>query len=268
MYTELLKAAPKHLLGKRGTSQEPICEREKRLMQLRVEAYNQRIGTLTGYDCPKCRNRGNYAKIVNGEEVIVRCECREIRDAMNRIIESGLKDMLNRYSFENYQAEQPWQGKIKRGAQKYAENPSGWFYLGGTVGCGKTHICTAICDRLMEQKIPVLYMLWREKATELKALVNEPEYEKKILRYKTADCLYIDDFLKAGREKVTDADLNLAFEILNARYNNESLLTILSSERSIEDIMNLDAAIGSRIYQRSKENYYYVSGQDKNWRLK
>lgn len=263
-----MKSAPKHLTRKIGTSQETICEREKKLMQLRVDAYNQKAGTLTGYDCPKCLNRGNYAKIVNGEEVIVQCSCREVRSAMNRIAESGLKDMLNRYSFDSYQTDAAWQEKIKHGAWKYAEHPAGWFYLGGTVGCGKTHICTAICESLMEREIPVVYMLWRDKATELKALVNEPEYEKRMRHYKTAHCLYIDDFLKAGREKVTDADLNLAFEIINARYNNESLITILSSERSIEDIMSLDTAVGSRIYQRCKGNYFFVSGQDKNWRLK
>ena len=74
--------------------------------------------------------------------------------------------------------------------------------------------------------------------------------------------LYIDDFFKGS---VSDADINLAFELLNDRYNSKRM-TILSSERSVEDILELDEAIGSRIYERSKG--FYARLPAKNWRLR
>ena len=47
------------------------------------------------------------------------------------------------------------------------------------------------------------------------------------------------------------SDINIAFEILNARYNNPNLITILSSEKLLREIMGIDEAIGSRIFQRA-----------------
>ena len=65
----------------------------------------------------------------------------------------------------------------------------------------------------------VRYMIWTEEATKLKALKTDDEgYEREINKWKTAEVLYIDDFLKGG---VTDADKNIAFDLLNARYINQ-----------------------------------------------
>lgn len=47
-------------------------------------------------------------------------------------------------------------------------------------------------------------------------------------------------------------DLNLAFELINHRYGNRNLITIISCEHFIDDLMSFDEAIASRIYQRSK----------------
>ena len=71
-----------------------------------------------------------------------------------------------------------------------------------------------------------------------------------------------------GKIKPSPADLNLAFEIINHRYVNRELVTIFSSEKSIDEIMDLDEAVGSRIYQRTKGNYLYISPDSKkNYRM-
>ena len=70
--------------------------------------------------------------------------------------------------------------------------------------------------------------------------------------------LYIDDLFKIGKgqdgrkQRPTSADVNLAFEILNYRYNKPTCITIISSELYAEDILDIDEAIGSRIYERAK----------------
>jgi DNA replication protein DnaC len=80
---------------------------------------------------------------------------------------------------------------------------------------------------------------------------------------KTFPVLYIDDFLKGG---ITDADIRLAFELLNYRYNNSSLLTIISSEVDLKNIFDADEALAGRIYERAKGNIYRTPNED--WRLK
>jgi DNA replication protein DnaC len=140
-------------------------------------------------------------------------------------------------------------------AKEYVGEPKGWFYMGGQVGCGKTHICTSIVRELIEAGNEARYMLWREVSTKLKACVNNPEeYAGIIEPLKTVKVLYIDDFWKTNTDKPTTADANLAFEILNARYNRKDLITIISSEYYLCELADIDEAVGSRIYERAKEN--------------
>lgn len=75
----------------------------------------------------------------------------------------------------------------------------------------------------------------------------------------------VDDFLKGN---VTEADRNIAFEILNARYIKPECATIISSERTIGQILDWDEAIGSRIAERAKGFTMSVTGSGKNWRLR
>ena len=114
-------------------------------------------------------------------------------------------------------------------------------------------------------------MLWRDEIVGLKASVTDAEaYEKRISELKNAPVLYIDDFLKVEKGKMpTPADINIAFELLNYRYNNPDLLTIISSELLTTDIIKIDEAVGSRIYEKSK-NYQININPDinKNYRLR
>ena len=79
-------------------------------------------------------------------------------------------------------------------------------------------------------------MLWRDIAVKLKSVVNDfNEYERLISPLKNADVLYIDDFFKTGKDRVgntmrpTEADCNLAFEIINYRYNQRGINAIIST---------------------------------------
>lgn len=216
------------------------------------------------YKCEKCQDTGHIIHR-NGFEISVEdCECAIRRRNEMRIERSGLKDLMKSYTFDSYRAENEKTAAIKASAESYISSDGGkWFVITGRPGSGKTHICTAIVGELIKNGIDCRYMLWRDAARELKALVTDAEsYREKMDAYKRADVLYIDDFLKGGN--VSDADLNIAFELLNTRYNQNSK-TLISGERSIEEIMSLDEAIGSRIYERSKG--YLIQTATENWRL-
>lgn len=232
----------------------------------RAAMYNSQPGDLEGPDCPECLNRGNIA-VVQGIYVVFRqCGCMGVRRSLKAIEKSGLKDSLAFYDFENFHTPELWQKEARAAAEDFAKNKMGWFLMAGAVGCGKTHLCTAICKKLLEEGVPVRYMRWRDDSVRLKASVNEPDYQGMIAPWKKAKALYIDDLFKGGG--VTAGDINLAFEILNARYLSKELITIISTEKTVEDLLGVDEAIGSRIYERSKGHYVKVAGKGKNWRLR
>ena len=231
---------------------------------------NEEPGDLVGYDCPKCLNRGYIAALDEKDMVFHReCECMVHRRNLARLKRSGLEDAVKRYTFDTWQSPERWQEKAKALAEKYTEDRRGWFLAAGRVGSGKTHLCTAICAKLLADGVNVQYMLWRDVAVQAKAVVNDDEaYSAIVAPLKRVKTLYIDDLFKTGKGQAPSVgDVNLAFEILNNRYNDSSKLTIISTERSMEDLLDIDAAVGSRIYERSKG--FRLDFSDKpNWRLR
>ena len=231
---------------------------------LKADAMNKERGNLTGYDCPLCLNKGYIVKVKDHTVVTVECECMTKRRNLKKLEESGLKEIIETYRFDNYETLKPWQRNAKKKAQDFVEKENGWFVICGTPGTGKTHLCTAICGAFLEKNKAVRYMVWREDAPKLKACVNErDQYEKMMNELKSADVLYIDDFWKGS---VTDADINLSFELLNSRYNNRSKITIISGEKSIEQMLDIDQAVGSKIYELSKG--FVILTPEENYRLR
>lgn len=231
---------------------------------MKAEAVNRMVGDLGELDCQLCRNKG-YIAVKNGDGIVTHeCACVAKRRVLKRIRQSGMGDMLAMFTFENYATPKQWQKDVKNMAIEYITDGFGkWFIIVGESGTGKTHLCTAMCSELIEAGKHVRYMLWRQEAPRLKALVyDRTKYEQEMRNYMRADVLYIDDFFKGA---VTDADLNLAFELLNARYNAPRTQTIISSEKSIEELLDIDEAIGSRIYERSKG--FSFRAPNENWRL-
>lgn len=250
--------------------------------QFKVDGLNDTVGSRNeedGYNCDFCKNKGIVFKVVeydNGSfsHVAADCKCAEIRKSIMRMKRSGLKDIINDYKFDKFIANEPWQKTIKSAAMEYAKNPDGWFFLGGQSGAGKTHLCTAICREFLLAGRSVQYMLWRDDITRIKAAVTDSEeYSKLIDKFKRADVLYIDDLFKTGKApdgtslKITGADINVAFEIINFRYNNPALVTILSSELSEDDLVDIDEAIGGRIYERAKA-FSIAKDRHKNYRIR
>lgn len=229
----------------------------------RAAIVNSITGDLGELDCPKCKNRGWIAYNDGDGVVYERCDCMPKRRALRGIRESGLSALLEDYRLDNYETPEPWQESALAKARQYAEDPGkSWFYIYGSPGTGKSHLCTGICGALLESGHDVRYMLWRDVSRELKAVVNDTAFNELAAPYKRCAVLYIDDFLKGG---MGDADKRLAFELLNSRYNSRRP-TLISSELSIDAVLDWDEAIGSRIYERAKGYVIHANGQ--NWRLR
>lgn len=228
-----------------------------------------------GYDCPLCLNRGNimrYADTGDGvNEWCEPCACMKVRRSILRMRASGLEKSIREQTFRTFEAREPWQQAMVDSARKYlAEGVEDgrWLYVGGQVGCGKTHICTAIAGKLLLQR-PVMYVVWPQISKKIKALsMDAEEYEREVGRLQRIEVLYIDDLFKpvpderTGEKKApTGADIRIAFEILNYRYINR-LPTILSSEWHLAELADMDDATASRIAERCGE-YAIAIGRDR-----
>ena len=241
--------------------------------ELKVKKFNSETGNLKHLDCPKCKNKGFIAKLdENGLFAVDQCECYKVRNSITKMKKSGLEDLLKEYTFDKYEAKEDWQKDIKQKALAFLDdNYKKWFYIGGQVASGKTFICTAIVDEFLKRDKQAIYMLWRDEIVQLKANVTDyNEYGGRMDELKNAEVLYIDDFFKTEKGKApTPADVNIAFELLNYRYNKYDLITIISSEIMIKDLLYIDEAVGSRIYQRAKEYQVNIAPDiKKNYRLR
>lgn len=241
--------------------------------QRQLELMNSQKIESDLYNCPTCGNKGViFRRTESGEIVATPCKCRKTRESIRLMKRSGLEQSIRGQTFESYHAAEPWQRNILDKARSYADHPEGWFFIGGQVGCGKTHLCTAIVRQLLLEGRSAKYFPWREVSW-LKGLHGN-DLTEALDALKNVSVLYLDDFFKGGtmaadgKIKPSAADLNIAFEIINHRYINRDLITIFSSEKSIDEIMDLDEAVGSRIYQRTKGNYLYISPDSKkNYRM-
>jgi DNA replication protein DnaC len=226
---------------------EPVSADEWELKQIEWE--NSRHGSLDGYDCTECLNRGYIAVLKDIGKVASVCKCMEVRKSLRNIEKSGLKLLMDKYTLDTFTTNEPWQKSLKDKAVEYIEYPDEkWFAIFGQTGCGKTHICTAIAGEFLRKSIPVYYMLWNTKIKSLRATVNDgEEHENEVRRLQTIEVLYIDDMFKCKQgAEPSDSDVRLAFEILNARYNAR-LKTLISSEYTIERLVEIDSAIAGRI---------------------
>ena len=128
---------------------------------------------------------------------------------------------------------------------------------------------------MLSEKRTARYMLWVRDSARLKMMVNDEAYEPALDDFRKVEVLYIDDFFKItkdgyGKETLpTSADIRLAYEIINYRYQHSELITIISSERFINEIEEIDSAVGSRIYEMSKGNVLNIAREkNRNYRLK
>ncbi len=225
------------------------------------------------YECPKCKDTGFiYQKDELGYEVARRCECFAIRKARNMMKRSGISVEFQKKTFDNFKTRSnPQLSNAKSKAMQYVKNFAQMEHerhnsimFCGQVGAGKTHLGTAICGELMNGGVAVIYMAYRNAVTKIKQnIIDEEVYNRELNQYTSARVLYIDDLLKG---KLTETDINIMYEIVNYRYMN-NMPIIVSSEKSPNDLLIFDEAIGSRLIEMCRGNIIHLQGKELNYRL-
>lgn len=227
------------------------------------------------YHCEICHDREWFFYEVDGYEYARPCACRKIRKSLENAEKSGFGELLTLYTFDRFSTELEFQKDLYDKAQEYLKEEGGkWFTVLGKSGSGKSMICTAICGELLKQGHEVMFVSWLEESRKLKSHINDVEYESIIEPIKNAEVLYIDDFFKSDNNTPpTNADIKLANEILNYRYNkarmeNKGFKTIISSERTLQQLISYDEATAGRIVECSDKYIKILGNNAVNYRLR
>lgn len=232
---------------------------------------NLRRGWCKSCTCSSCRN-GTITRRENGMIFSRPCRCMTIAYSRHLLEACGLDKLAERCTFSSYVPREDWQRGIKEKALEYAAN---WrrssFFISGPTGCGKTHVCTAICNAAVLEGASLRYFRWIEDGTRLKGLITDAAaYKREIDALAGCDLLYIDDIFKT---ECSSADLRLAYEVINSRYIAGKPV-VISSERSLPYIGGLKGkdgeAIAGRIFEMCQKGRFClaIAGDGKNQRLR
>lgn len=230
--------------------------------------------TENTYKCRKCRDTEFIFKTnERGQEYAVRCECFERNQALRFLKNSGIseEDATKGFgSFETFNETGLVTAKAKaldyfKSFETMQNNRINSLLLCGASGRGKTTLGMAVANNLIKKCIYVRYMPYREEVTQLKQeITDDRAYKEHIHKLKTARVLFIDDLLKG---KVTESDVNIVYEIINARYLAK-LPTIISTELMPNELMDFDEAIGGRIMEMCKGYVVPFDKSIQNYRLR
>lgn len=221
------------------------------------------------YKCDKCRD---MLFIIQDDGTAKECECRSLRIAEEKLKASGVSEEFRKKTFDNFNYERSievMEAFMK--AKSYSKNfekirvtrKNSVMFI-GQVGSGKTHLAIAISNVLLDKGIGVIYMPYRDSITNLKQSITDSEnFQREISKYKNAQVLLIDDLFKGA---ITKSDINIMYEIVNYRYF-KNLPVIVTSEKTIDDLIEIDEAIGSRLYEMSKDYVAELQGDKLNYRI-
>ena len=105
-------------------------------------------------------------------------------------------------------------------------------------------------------------MTYRDVMTYVKQNIIDKEiYEKIVGKYKNVRVLLIDDLFKVS---ISKSDVNIMFDIVNFRYFN-NLSIIISCEMGIDQTLDVDEAVDSRSYERSKGYLIYPNNLNRHF---
>jgi DNA replication protein DnaC len=248
-----------------------------------MEELKQREMTLPkereSHHCNVCQDQGYIYKVDGLYEIAIKCKCQTLKEAKQRLEKSGLGELLETKSLDNYETTTAYQKHIKEIATKYIEEyKNGNRYslaLLGQSGVGKTHIMSAVSRELLDAGVEVKYHIADDIIQRLQSnKYDEQNYQLEFGKIVKAEILYIDDLFKSSitnyykQENIKIADLKVIFEIINYRYNKKMPI-LLNSEIHFERFSDIDQAIIGRINEMCNYKYLVSIKPDinKNYRL-
>lgn len=200
------------------------------------------------WDCPHCEDRGYLSPGI-------KCSCLLQEEIREHFQWSGLASEQENQTFQSFSLD--WYDDKKRYAnilevcQDFAEGiarreSAANLVLTGDVGTGKTHLCSAIANYVLESGKTVIYI----RISRLLDLIREFKFNLNFekmwnLQYlERVDLLIIDDL---GTETITDFSKEQLLSILDERINNHRPWVISTNLSTNEIGQHYEDRISDRI---------------------
>ena len=183
-----------------------------------------------------------------------------------RLFSLSRLDELKEYTFDNFNP----QGRVGIGGQQrqsleraftqaeaYADVLSGWLFLKGGYGCGKTHLAAAIANAAVEAGVPTLFLTVPDLLDQLRYAYGSEDvtFEDRFEQVRTAPLLVLDDF---GTQSATAWAREKLFQILNYRYINQ-VPTVITTNLMLEEI---EGRMRSRLSDPELVSYVQILAPD------
>ncbi len=212
---------------------------------------------------PDLDEEGHQKKWPNGTpkfiEILKDCQCAKKRQADHLMKFSEITPKFRKMTFSSFKLEgkhelihEAYQCAVDyyKDFDRIKNNRCNSISLLGQPGTGKTHLLTALANNLIQKKqISVLYFPFVEGFNDLKD--DFTLLEEKITKMKRVGVLFIDDLFK-GRDYPTPFQLEQMFGVINYRYLNY-LPIMISSEKTVDELIEVDEALGTRIFQMCQD---------------
>ncbi len=159
-------------------------------------------------------------------------------------------------TLDNYRADLPGQQAALRVAREYAEHFDDCLASGrslvfcGTAGTGKTHLAVGIAKRVIDMGKSATFTtamdaIRRVRETYRKG--SEKTERQVIEEFALADLTIIDE---VGSQLGTDAEKVTLFDLINARYERERPMIVMSNLT----LKEVEQYMGTRAFDRLREN--------------
>ena len=239
---------------------QALCEKRRALL---VSLGYGADYTEPQYTCKRCSDTGYVDTQM--------CTC--LREALIRenFRTSGMGDLLERQSFENFDLERYKKDgedvyrRVKlnfSAAKAFAESfreKRGNLFLVGTTGAGKTHLTTAIARAVLDRGFDVIY----DTAQNIMAAFEHDRFrsgyqpsESRAEKYMECTLLILDDL---GTEFTNAFTVSCLYNLLNER-QNKGLSTVISTNVSPAQLRD---KYEDRIYSRLIGADYQILSFDK-----
>lgn len=159
-------------------------------------------------------------------------------------------------TLENYDAKLPGQKSALKAATEYADRFDDGLKLGrslifcGTAGTGKTHLAVGIAKRVIASGKSATFTTAMDAIRTVRETYrknSEITERQAIQRFAQADLTIIDE---VGSQLGTDAEKVTLFDLINARYERERPMIVLSNLT----LKEVEQYMGARAFDRLREN--------------
>lgn len=248
-----------------------------------TQDHQQTSQTTKSYECPICKDSGlifceKTDKYGNIYPAAKQCECTKRKIQQQKIESANISQLFRNSTFFNFKTETKQQEFVKKMAVEFYRQGidesldkaqrANAMLLFGQVGSGKTHLAVSALNNFMANGYDVRYKNYKDLVRSLsQSAMDKEEYSKEMGDCIKTQVLLIDDLFKSNNKaEITPAQIKYMYEIVNNRYE-ANMLTIFTSEKTVEYMLDVDEAIASRIVQMTQKRYLLSMKGIQNYRL-